>query len=767
MSEEIVPSASGGRSAAAGSNSGVVATGDGNRIEHRTMVLPAGAVGAAVTGDAVGRVNNLPTLDSAVFRGRDEALAVLEALPAAGAGVVAQSVRGLGGVGKSTLVLHHARRFLAAGGGPVWWMDADSASKVMAGLAELATALNPVHAGLPLDEAAQWAVVWLQGRTGWLLVLDNAEDPADLDPYLGRLTTGQVLITTRRDLPWRDLGTPLRLDTLAPEAAVDVLREITGSTDAAGLGRLAGELGYLPLALQQAGAYLAQTCTTPGDYLDQLHEDPAGVLAATTPGDPQQRTIAQLWSVTLSAVESADPHAVELLRILAYCAPDPLPRTVLDGALESRRAVDHALGVLAAYSMITLTETTVTIHRLVQAVIRATTPPTMPIPPPRGIRRLRPRRTPPAPLHPASTTLSLLSAAVPSDSPEDVETWPAWQKLLPHIQAVINYAEIDDSHPDLAFVLETSAFHLWARGQATQALPLEERALTITEAALGPNHPDTALRLNNLAATLDNLGQHADALPLAERALAITEAAFGPNHPTTATRLNNLATTLSDLGRHADALPLEERALTITEATLGPNHPTTATCLNNLATTLSDLGRHTDALPLKERALTITETALGPNHPKTATRLGNLAVTLSYLGRHADALPLEERALTITETTLGPNHPDTATRLGNLAVTLSYLGRHTDALPLKERALAITETTLGPNHRDTALRLGNLAATFSDLGRHTEALPLAERALAITETTLGSNHPDTVLYLNNLAALRRTLAADGGDDALG
>ncbi|MGY0058238.1 tetratricopeptide repeat protein [Streptomyces sp. LZ34] len=725
MSEESVPSAAGGRSAAAGSNSGVLATGDHNHIEHRTVVLPAGGMGAAVSDDAVARVNNLPALDSAVFRGRDEALAVLEALPAAGTGVVAQSVRGLGGVGKSTLVLHHARRFLAAGGGPVWWMDAESASKVMAGLAALATALNPVHAGLPLEDAAQWAVVWLQGRTGWLLVLDNAEDPADLDPYLGRLTTGQVVITTRRDLPWRDLGTPLRLDTLTPEAAVDVLRQITGSRDTAGLASLAEELGYLPLALQQAGAYLAQTRTSPGDYLAQLQQDPDGVLAAATPGDPQQRTIAQLWSVTLSAVQTADPHAVHLLRILAYCAPDPLPRAVLDTALETRRAVDHALGVLAAYSMITLTETTVTVHRLVQTLVRTTTPPAAPTPPLRGIRRLLPDRRPPALPHPSSTTLALLSEAIPSDSPEGVQTWPAWQMLLPHIQAVVSHDEVVDSHPDLAFVLGQSALHLQARGQAAQALPLAERALNITEAALGPNHPDTAIRLNNLATTLSDLGRHTDALPLAERALNITEAALGPNHPDTAIRLNNLATTLSDLGRHTDALPLKERALNITEAALGPNHPDTALSLGNLATTLSDLGRHTDALPLAERALNITEAALGPNHPRTATRLGNLATTLSSLGRHTDALPLEERALNITEAALGPNHPD------------------------------------------TALSLGNLARTFSDLGRHTDALPLAERALAITETTHGPDHPDTALHLNNLAILRRRLADDSDDDTSG
>ncbi|MFD8379677.1 tetratricopeptide repeat protein [Streptomyces sp. NPDC059679] len=725
MSGEIVPPASGDRSAVAGSNSGVVATGDHNHIEHRTVVLPAGGLSAAVADDAVVRVNNLPTPDSAVFRGRDEALAALEALPAAGAGVVAQSVRGLGGVGKSTLVLHHARRFLATGGGPVWWVDAESASKVMSGLAGLATALNPVHAGLPLEDAAQWAVVWLQGRSGWLLVLDNAEDPSDLDPYLGPLTTGQVVITTRRDLPWRDLGTPLRLDTLTSEAAVDVLREITGSTDTAGLASLAEELGYLPLALQQASAYLAQTRTSPGDYLAQLQQDPHGVLAAATPGDPQQRTIAQLWSVTLSAVQTADPHAVHLLRILAYSAPDPLPRAVLDTALETRRAVDHALGVLAAYSMITLTETTVTVHRLVQTVIRATTPRALLPPPARGIRRLLPDRRPPAPLHPSSTTLALLNAAMPSASPGDLDTWPAWHTLLPHIQAVVSRAEISDSHPDLVSVLAQSALHLQVRGQAAQALPMAKRASAIAKATLGPNHPYTADCLAALAGTLRVLGRPADALPLAKRALAITETALGPNHPTTAGRLANVAAALGDLGRPADALPLAKQALAI------------------------------------------TETALGPNHPDIARRLANLGCTLSDLGRPADALPLEERALAITEATLGPDHPDTATRLGNLAVTLSKTGRPADALPLKERALAITEATLGPNHPDTATRLNNLGATFCDLGRPVDALPLAERALAIAEAALGPDHPDTATRLGNVAALRRVLAGEDDDDASG
>ncbi|MER5399415.1 tetratricopeptide repeat protein [Streptomyces sp. NPDC002599] len=713
MTETPTSPNSGSRSAGAGNNSGVVATGDQARIEQRTLVVPPGALQPALPGEATVRLSNLPTPDSRVFEGRDGALASLQDLPSSGTGIVTQTVRGMGGVGKSTLVLHHAHACLTAGHGPVWWINASSTAAITAGLASLATVIDPVHAALPLDEAADWAVAWLQGRTGWLLVFDNAEDPADLHPYLGRLSTGQTLVTTRRDLPWRDLGTPLCLDTLTPDASLKVLQEITGrhtDRDAAELTELAEELGYLPLALQQAGAYLAQTRTTAASYLSQLRADPAGVLAAAPPGDSQQRTIAQLWSVTFSAVQAEDRHAVELLRTLAYCAPDPLPRRVLTSALPTVRDVDHALGVLAAYSLITLTDLTVTVHRLVQTVLRCTTPAPAPRLQSRGIRRLLRRPRPLTPQHPSETALNLLQASAPSGNPEDVQSWPEWQELLPHVEAVNTHCHTTETTSNLAALLGQTAIYLTARGQAAQALPLEERALAITEAVLGPDHPDTAIRLNNLAGAFSDLGRHTEALPLAERALAITEAALGPDHSSTALRLGNLASTFSDLGRHTEALPLAERALAITEAALGPDHPDTAIRLGNLAGTFSDLGRHVEALPLAERALAIAEAVLGPDHPDTAIRLGNLAGTFKDLGRHVEALPLEERALAIAEAVLGPDHPSTAICLGNLAGTFRDLGRHTEALPLAERALGITEAALGPDHPTTAIRLNNLSA---------------------------------------------------------
>ncbi|RST19648.1 tetratricopeptide repeat protein [Streptomyces sp. WAC05374] len=752
-------SAAGAQAAAiGGDNSGIVVTGCHNRVEQRTVVLRAGALRAAVEDSSVARVNNLRAPDSRVFKGREDVLAQLGQLPSVGTGIVAQSVRGMGGVGKSTLALHHARRHRDKGGGPVWWIDAGKPEQITAGLARLAAALDPVHGALPLEDAAQWAVTWLQGRTRWLLVFDNVEEPAHLRPWLGRLSTGQVLITTRRDLPWQDLDTALYLDTLAPEASLAVLRDLTGRRghdDTVPLADLAEELGHLPLALQQAGAYLAQTRTHPAAYLDRLRTDPATTLATTAPGDPHQRTMARLWNLTLTALQAADPNAVELLRILAYCASDSLPRDVLAPALPTTHAVDQALGLLAAYSMITLTDTAVVVHRLVQAVLRTTTPPGAPAPRPSRLRRLLPGPRPKTAPHPSAVALSLLHRATPSDSPAEVRCWPRWQDLLPHVHAVTGHYAGAHPYPQTAQLPGGAASYLRARGQAAQALPLAERALQVSEAVLGPHHPTTAIHMSNLAGTLGELGRHAVALPLRERASRVTEAALGPGHPATAIRLGNLARTLMELGRYAEALQLAERALSINEATLGPDHPTTAISLGNLARMLGELGRHTDALPLAERALRVTEMVSGPSHPETAARLNILARTLEDLGRHAEALPLAERAVPIAKATLGPDHPATAAALGHLARTLGALGRHTDALPLAERALATTEAALGPDHPDTAVRLDSLALRLGSLGRHTDALPLAERALAITEAALGPNHPNTAVRLGNLA---RTLS---------
>jgi tetratricopeptide (TPR) repeat protein len=729
----------------------MVFTGDRVRVDARSLVLPSGGIPRPADKVISAGMNNLPRPPAGVFVGRRDALVLLETGLSGGGGVMmTQAVFGLGGVGKSELALQYAHSHRASYE-LIWWVTAEDASQVEAGLAGLAGRICPELAlTATTAEAAAWAVTWLQCHAGWLLILDDVSDPGDVEPLLGQLHGGHVLLTTRRDTGWQRIAAPVRLEVLAPGPAAALITANTGTADPGDThvaGEIAEELGFLPLALDQASAYITRGRIPLSRYLELLREHPARMYAAGATGGHAQRTIARLWDITLKAVSRADPAGVGLLRVLACYAPDAIPRRIIGGG-NANAGEDEALGLLASYSMITLTADAVSMHRLVQAVILSA--------PDDSDSAQRPQ----------GTAVEWLDDALPRDPDTNVAAWPFLRAFIPHAAAVAGRYAPGEEPAALARVLTGVAVFHRSQGSYQDALRLGFTALGIAQRVYSDGQPEIAAFLGNLAATYGALGRHAEALPLKERALAVAEATVGPDHPSTALRLGNLAQTYSALGRHAEALALKERALAVTEATLGPDHPSTALRLGNLAATYTALRRHAEALPLKERALAVSEATLGPEHPRTALRLGNLARTYSALGRHAEALALKERALAVTEAALGPEHPSTAVRLGNLARTYSALGRHAEALPLEERALAVIEAVLGPDHPRTAHRLGNLAATYRDLDRHAEALPLRERALVITEAALGPDHPSTAVRLGNLAASYRAVGRDEDAAAL-
>ncbi|SDP97813.1 NB-ARC domain-containing protein [Lentzea jiangxiensis] len=182
------------------------------------------------------------------------------------------AVHGLGGVGKSTLTAHFAAgqadRFSL-----VWWVVADSATAIDTGLADLAVAVAPETVEMPLEQRTELGVRWLATHTDWLLVLDNLTGPADAAGLLDRVHTGTIVITSRQGSGWRGMQT-VALDVLPAEQAVELLTRIVRAewpdADLTGAGTLCAELGWLPLAIEQAGAYLGQLRINPTVYLDLL-----------------------------------------------------------------------------------------------------------------------------------------------------------------------------------------------------------------------------------------------------------------------------------------------------------------------------------------------------------------------------------------------------------------------------------------------------------------------------------------------------------------
>jgi hypothetical protein len=179
--------------------------------DSRRIELTVGEVPHPAAVSLAGPVISLPRRPARVFEGREEALGILgRALGARGGAVVTQAVYGLGGVGKSELALHYAHAH-RGDYGLVWWITAASAGQLETGLAQLAGRLCPVVpvAGTTTD-AAGWAAGWLQAHDGWLLVLDNVEDLTDIEPLLGQLGGGHVIVTSRRDADWDNLAATYR-----------------------------------------------------------------------------------------------------------------------------------------------------------------------------------------------------------------------------------------------------------------------------------------------------------------------------------------------------------------------------------------------------------------------------------------------------------------------------------------------------------------------------------------------------------------------------
>ena len=236
-------------------------------------------------------------------------------------------------------------------------------------------------------------------------------------------------------------------------------------------------------------------------------------------GGQASRTVARVWDITLKAIDSRNPQAGFMLQVLAYFAPDEIPRRFLTSDVADAGSVDEALGVLASYSMITLDAQAISLHRLVQAVLRE------------QAKQQDARHD--AGETPAAVAARALTGALPAgDLQTDIGIWPAWRELVPHIDALTRAITDEQATEQIASLLGRSAFFAWTQGQHNVALPEEQRALAISEAAFGSDHPTVATGLDNLAQTLNELGRAGEALPLRQRALAISEAAFGSHHST-------------------------------------------------------------------------------------------------------------------------------------------------------------------------------------------------------------------------------------------
>ena len=518
------------------------------------------------------------------FAGREKLLGLLAAQGSHGASVLTQSVAGLGGVGKSTLAAAFCREQADANVvDVVWWLRAETDTTLIADLADLAVELGQTSpGGEDLAVRAERACRALEHEPrSWLLVFDNAVNDDVVYRFTPRRGNGRVIVTTRR----RDflrLGPVLDVEVFDPATAEEFLRSRVRDTNPAAAKETAAEevarrLGGLPLALEQAGAYVAYSpLRSFAAYLVLLDDAGLDPFMAGKPLD-YQATATTTWQVSIDAAARLAPHAPKVMAAFAPLAAAPVPvQCFVDPVLAAHpylaatpTDVTAAIEELYAYSLITIEDNTLSVHRVVREAVR---------------RRCD------------ATVTGFVIDALRHVHPQDArrpDTWPTCAALLPH---VLHVAATPAHDPDLAtkiiWLLNHAGTALRYSGAAAQSIPVLEQAanlaVDLAVDLFGADHPDTLQSRHSLAAGYWTLGRHAEATALFEATVAARERVLGADHPDTLQSRNNLAADYRVAGRTAEATALDEATLAARERVLGADHPDTLQSRNNLAADTDD-----------------------------------------------------------------------------------------------------------------------------------------------------------------------------------
>ncbi|MFJ1705568.1 FxSxx-COOH system tetratricopeptide repeat protein [Kitasatospora sp. NPDC088346] len=687
------------------------------------------------------------------FTGRQQVLEEVRRRLGSGFAAVLPSSRtlyGLGGIGKTQIALEYAHRFRAEYD-LVWWIDAEQPEAIAATLADLARDLGlPVGDGVgQAVDAALAALRRGEPVARWLLVFDNADDPADLLPYLPG-GAGHVLVTSRNP-GWGRVAEALPVTVFSRAESVAHLCRRVGGLTGADADAVAEAVGDLPLAVEVAAAWLAATGMPVGSYLDQLRGATARVLSLDRPVD-YPASVAATWSVSIARLRQQSPAAVRLLHLCALMAPEPIAMRLLYGeataaalarhhpAAGDPLAVADAIRLIGRYSLarVDAVRRTVQLHRLVQAVIRS------------ALTEEEHRAA-------AHDVHLVLAGARPAGADvDDPANWPAFIEIWPHLSACDPRA----CHaPEARHLLLDRVRYLWKRGALAAAETLSGDLAPLWTRELGADHPQTLHLLFRRANVLRSFGRHHDALALDEDVLERRRATLGPHHPDTLTTAGSVGADHRVLGAFRTALALDLDTHRHLRDTLGPDDPRTLSMAHNLAIDHRLAGDSRTALDLDRDTLRRRTRVLGPRHPYTLSSQYCLARDLRDLGDVAGSLVLLAETTAHFDALPFPDLPDHLRTAASTAVSLRRAGRPAEALATAAGAHDRYLERFGADDLETLVCAAALAAAHGAVGDHTAARALTADIHRRYRRRLGEDHPFTLAAAANLALHLRA----GGD----
>ncbi len=546
------------------------------------------------------------------------------------------------------------------------------------------------------------------------MVLDNADDldmffatpilnatetecALPLTDYLPRSSRGLMLITTRDER----LGTRLAgrrasivVDPMSPQEAQELLEnwemQSPGNSDLDHSSQLLEALGYIPLAITQAAAFISENHVTPKKYLEAFRRSDSDIqdLLDQDLGDLRRdsqshNSVIKTWKISFDLISKQKRRAAEMLSLMAVLDRQGIPESLLRD--ETDRDVDFttALGTLLAFSLIKAggDRAGYELHRLVQLATR---------------KWLEMKGT-------TEQWQEKALLAVANVFPgSDFENWPTCESLLPHAQTVMRYGEENEICPEeYSNLLSGVACFDREQGRYEMACVRGLAAIDVQKNFFGSKDSSTLRSMSNLAVTYQRQGRLEEAEKLDIQVLESRTRLLGADHSDTLLSMNNLAIIYEKQGRWEKAELLHKQVLEMRTIVLGAEHLYTLISMNNLAVTYKYQGRREEAEILHKQVLEPTTRVLGAEHPDTLRSMNNMAVTYQKQGRWEEAEKLCLQVLEARKRVLRAEHPDTLNSMEGLAFVYHGQGRHSEAIALMESAVGVYTKTLGPDHLNT------------------------------------------------------------------
>ena len=673
---------------------------------------------------------------------------------------------GLGGVGKTQIAIQycykHRHEFDI-----ICWLRAADYETLLESYRELYNNVQFRHVtGLymgdenNMDMIASSVKLWFETCQDkrWLLVFDGADKleryPNTATRAEHELTTianlipqgraGCVLVTSRDRSANHQLANDgeellvmndddaktflLECSTADPEASAD---------DAFALVK---DLGRLPLAIEQAGAFMRETGMSIPEYRQLFNADRSRVLGEGLPVTHKIRyyreTVSKTWDVSIKEIER-DRLASAILRIGAFLDGTAIQRELF---YDTRVRVDEneemtpdqfriasAFKKLMSYSMVRPVKNTraVEIHTLVQQVVRD--------------KASRQRELW------VTAAAELVSRRFPWGG--DINNINVCAHYSSQARTCLAHALDPPIRKSTVLpLLESTAGYYEITGQYNDAFNAYERALAMH----GGDDVDSADTLIGLGRAYDRQGKFNEAIGYYKRALTMKQWAFGVDHINTADTLNRLGLTYHSQGDYDEAIKYFKNAKYIYASESEVN---IADTINSLGITYGAQGKHAEALACFREALEIQESAHGAGHIITADTINNIGNSYYHQGQYNEAMEQYEKALMMYEKAFGLRHISTANDINNIGNVYSSQQNYKQAMEHFERALDIKKNAFGEGHVKTADTIMNIGLLRQDEGNLESARENLERSYNIFRRDLGERNPQTRQALSHLRAV--------------